>query len=111
MHGIQYFRLIVNSFCWTISLSLLFSGGKSLAQTENFSSDILFTGVVPVTCAFEGLSAIEQLDSERVMANRQVNCDRTEEFNPSAVDGVFEQPVVTDRQQNQRIESTKSSMP
>ena len=47
------------------------------AYAENASTDILFTGTVPVTCAFEGLSPAEQLDPQIVVTNRLANCNES----------------------------------
>ncbi len=57
-----------------IGSSSLFLSAKT-AFAESASTDILFTGTVPVTCAFEGLSPADQLDPKLVMANRQANCN------------------------------------
>ena len=66
-----------------ISSVLVISGSLlthiQTAYAESASTDILFTGTVPVTCAFEGLSSIEQLDPHIVVVNRQANCN--EEIN------------------------------
>ncbi|ESA32006.1 hypothetical protein N836_28030 [Leptolyngbya sp. Heron Island J] len=60
--------------------SAFFMSGSLLTQiqpahAENANTDILFTGTVPVTCAFEGLSSVEQLDPQIVVANRLANCN------------------------------------
>lgn len=60
--------------------STFFMSSSLLAQiqpayAEKASADIFFTGTVPVTCAFEGLSSSEQLDPHIVVANRLANCN------------------------------------
>ena len=70
---VRLHRRVVASFLLIGSSSLFLSTETAFA--ESASTDILFTGTVPVTCAFEGLSPTEQLDPERVIANRQANCN------------------------------------
>ena len=78
--------------------SFLLIGSSSLflltetAFAESASTDILFTGTVPVTCAFEGLSPAEQLDPQLVMANRQANCNEGRaslHYDPTTIESIF----------------------
>ena len=56
-----------------LSCSLVFQ--SQAVSAESAHTDILFTGTVPVTCAFAGLSPAEQLNPQIVTANRQINCN------------------------------------
>ena len=93
-----------------LSGSLLFQAQP--ASAESVSTDILFTGTVPVTCAFSDLSPTDQLDPHSVTSHRQTSCNEgtinigydsivTESATSST--SSENEPLATKRSQQQRI--------